>query len=101
MRDKIDFTKEKPFFDNGDLKWYVSINIQRLIENEQANNLPVLKGFGCFVVKGKGVEDYVLIDHQQNIIAAFPYTNEGFGQMEARIKIMKVSKHFDDYENNI
>ncbi len=95
---KIDFNKEKCVFDNGTCKWYIDKYFQNYIENEQKINLPKLKGYGCFIVKGKDIEDYVLIDHKQNILASYHYNSEGFGQMEAFINIMKVSKHFDDYE---
>lgn len=97
---RIDFDKVKPDFVNDTFKWYVDPHFQSYIENSQADNLPRLKGIGCFVVKGKEVEDYVLIDNKQNIIDAYPYTGEGFGQMEAKINIIKISKHFDDYEKD-
>lgn len=95
---KIDFEKSKPDFTNGDLKWYIDKHLQSYIENKQANNLPKLKGYGCFIVKGPDVEDLVLIDNKQNVIDGYPYTLEGYGQMEAKINIIKISKHFDEYE---
>ena len=95
---KIDFDKTKPCFVNGEFRWYVDKYLQDYIENKQADNLPKLNGFGCFVVKGKDVEDYVLIDNKQNIIDGYPYTLEGYGQMEAKINIIKISKHFDEHE---
>lgn len=96
---KIDFEKTKDDFINGDFKWYIDNHFQNYIENEQAVNLPKLKGFGCFVVKSKDVEDYVLIDNKQNVIDACPYTLEGYGQMEAKINIIKISKHYDEKYN--
>jgi hypothetical protein len=98
---KIDFTKETPMFDNGHCKWFIEKHFQNYLENEQADNLPKLKDLWCFIVKGPDIEDYVLIDGKQNILASFKYTQEGFGQMEARINIIKVSKHYDDHEPNI
>lgn len=95
---KIDFGKTKPDFVNGDFKWYIDKHFQNYIENEQADNLPKLKGFGCFVVKSKDVEDYVLIDNKQNVIDGYPYTLKGYGQMVAKINIIKISKHYDEYE---
>ena len=95
---KIDFDKTKPCFVNGGFRWYVDKCLQDYIENKQADNLPKLNGFGCFVVKGKDVEDYVLINNKQNIIDGYPYTLEGYGQMEAKINIIKISKHFDEHE---
>ena len=95
----IDFEKEKPYFVNEiGLKWYYEKELQRRIENEQAENLPKLKGLGCFVVKGKDVEDIVLINNKQEVVCAFPYTFNGFEQMEARINIIKISKNYDDNE---
>jgi hypothetical protein len=94
---KIDFEKTKPDFVNGDFKWYIDKHLQNYIENKQADNLPELKGFSCFVVKSKDVEDYVLIDNKQNVIDAYSYPS-GFDQMEAKINIIKISKAFDDYE---
>lgn len=95
---KIDFEKTKPDFVSGDFKWYIDKHFQDYIENKQAENLPKLKGLGCFVVKSENVEDYVLIDNKQNVIDGYPYTLEGYGQMEAKINIIKISKHFDEHE---
>lgn len=95
---KIDFEKTKPDFINGDFKWFIDKHFKNYIETEQANNLPKLKGFGCFVVKNKDVKDYVLIDNKQNVIDAYPYTLEGYGQMEAKINIIKISKYYDECE---
>jgi hypothetical protein len=97
--DKIVFNKDIPYFTNNEnFRWYVCKELQRYIETKQTENLPKLIGFGCFIVKGKDIEDYVLIDNKQNIIGSYPYTLEGFGQMEAKINIIKISKHYDDYE---
>ena len=95
---KIDFDKTKPDFINGDFEWYIDKHFQNYIENKQAENLPKLKGLCCFVVKSSKVEDYVLIDNKQNVIDAYPYTFEGYGQMEAKINIIKIHKHFEEYE---
>jgi hypothetical protein len=95
---KIDFDKTKPDFVNGDFKWYIDKHFQNYIENKQAENLPKLIGLGCFIVKSIEVEDYVLIDNKQNVIDAYPYTFEGYGQMEAKINSIKIHKHFEEYE---
>lgn len=95
---KIDFNKTDPYFVNGDFKWYIDTHFQNYIETKQADNLPKLKGLACFVVKNNDIEDYVLIDNKQNVIDGYPYTFEGYGQMEAKINIIKISKHFDEYE---
>ncbi|MCK9417137.1 hypothetical protein M0Q97_10825 [Candidatus Dojkabacteria bacterium] len=95
---KIDFENTTPDFINGEFKWYVDKHFQKYIETEQANNLPKLKGFGCFVVKSKDIEDYVLIDNKQNVIVGYPYNLDGYIQIEAKINIIKISKHYDEYE---
>jgi hypothetical protein len=97
---KIDFNKTKPDFVNGNFKWYLDKHFKNYIENEQAENLPKLNKIACFVVKGNEVEDYVLIDNKQNILGAYPYTFEGYGQMEAKINIIKIHQHFEEYEKS-
>lgn len=94
---RIDFNTTKPDFANGEFKWYIDPYFQKYIENEQADNLPKLKGFGCFVVVGTDIQNYVLIDNRQNVIYAYNYP-DGFEQMEAKINIIKISKAFDNYE---
>jgi hypothetical protein len=98
---KINFDTEKPIFDNGHCKWYLDKHFQMYLTNQQAENLPRLEDLRCFIVKGPDIEDYVLIDDKQNILASFKYTQEGFGQMEARINIMKISKNYNDHEVNV
>ena len=85
---------EKPYFDNGFTKWYFHKNLQNYIESEQADNLPVLLNLYCFVVKGKGVNDIVLIDGNQNILATHNNTLEGENNIKTRIIAHKVNKHF-------
>lgn len=97
---KIDFNKTKPTFDNGQTKWYLDSYFQKYINNEQANNLPKLENLGCFIVKGDDVKDFVLIDNKQNIVASYHYSNEGFGQMEAIINIIKIAKYYERVERN-
>ena len=99
---KIDFEKTKPDFISGYYKWYVDKHFQNYIKNEQAYNLPKLKGLCCFVVKNKDIdiEDYALIDNKQNVIDGYPYTLEGYGQMKAKINIIKISKHYEEYEKS-
>lgn len=98
MMTKIDFKNIKADFVNEGYKWYIDEYFQNYIENKQANNLPELEGLACFIVKSKDVEDYVLIDNKQNVIDGYPYTLEGYGQMEVKINIIKISKHFKEYE---
>jgi hypothetical protein len=97
---KIDFDKVTPYFVNGNIKWYIDAHFTDYLHDTQANNLPKLQKLGCFVVKGEDFEDYVLIDNKQNAIAAYPYSESGADQMLAKINIIKISKHFDDYEKS-
>lgn len=92
------FENITPDFDNGTTKWYINKHFQNYLENEQADNLPKLKGFGCFNVIAEEVNDLVLIDHKQNILGAYSNTLEGEDQMTAKINIIKISKHYDDCE---
>lgn len=98
--EKIDFTKETVVFDNGHCKWYIEKHLQNHLENKQAENLPRLKGLGCFIVKGEDIEDIVLIDNKQNILATYPYTFNGYDQMMAKITIIKVSKAYEKHEKS-
>lgn len=91
----IDFTKEKPVFDNGITQWFTNKHFQSYLMAEQANNLPKLEGLGCFVVKGEGIEDLVLINDKQSILASYPNTIAGYEQMEAKINTIKISKHYE------
>lgn len=54
----------------------------------------------CFVIVSSTVKDYVLINNNQEVLAAYPYP-EGFEQMEANINIRKISKCFEENEHNI
>ena len=92
---RIDFNNIKPDFINGDIKWYSDKDIQNYIEKKQAFNLPKLKGFYCFIVKNILIEDYVLIDDKQNVIAYYHYNLEGYQQMLAKINIIKIAKYFN------
>lgn len=91
------FDNKKPDFDSGTHKWYLDSYFNDYIRTEQKDNLPKLKGLGCFVVISNdgGERDYVLIDGKQNVLSAYPYTVEGYGQMEAKINILKVLEHYE------
>ena len=95
---RINFDTIKPDFTNVQFKWYKDNHFNTYLTNKQARNLPRLKGLGVFIVKSDDIEDYVLINNKQEVISYYPYTFEGYGQMEAKINIIKVAKHFDDYE---
>lgn len=96
---RIDFDTVPPYFDNGEFKWYTDEYLQTYIGEQQAENLPKLQGIAAFVVKGGDITDYVLINDRQEVLASYSYNGEGFDQMQARINIMKVSKHYDKYES--
>lgn len=103
---RIDFENTEPDFDNGQTKWYLDKYFNYYIRTIQAENLPSLKNIMCFVVKGESinaetVEDYVLIDNKQDILASYRYTSDGFQQMEANINIIKITKNYDKHENKI
>ena len=97
---KINLETAKAVFDNGVYKWYIEPKLQKYIEREQADNLPPLTGMGVFIVLGEDADDLVLIDYKQNVIASFHNTMEGYGQMEARINIIKIDKHFKSCTKN-
>lgn len=102
---RIDFENTPCDFNNGQTKWYKEPYFQKYIETQQKENLPSLKGMGCFIVKGissngDDVEDLVLINHHQQILGNYSYSPIGYEQMEAKINIIKISQSFDDYESN-
>lgn len=91
---------DQPVFLNNGYSWYIDRYFQNYLENEQAENLPSLKGYGCFKVVSKESDEYVLINNKQQVLAVFNYNAEGMDRMQARINMIKVSKHFDNYEKN-
>ena len=97
-KNKVDLTKEKVFFDNGTTKWYKEPHFNKYLQREQSDNLPKLENLHCFVVIGDRIEDLVLVDEQQNIIACYDYNLKGFEEMEVKINILKIAKHFENNE---
>jgi len=93
-----DYTNETPDFDNGLCRWYREKRLQKIINTEQAENLPELKDLGCFVVIGPDIKDLVLINDKQEVLQYYSYSFEGIGQMEAFINILKVSEHYKKHE---
>lgn len=75
---------------------YIHKNLQEYLERQQADNLPKLEGFGCFIVKGVDIEDLVLIGSKQNILSSYPYTLEGYMNIEAKINMIKILKHMEN-----
>jgi len=98
MMNKLNFNEETPTFENGDFKWFLCKYFQQYLTNEQADNLPKLENLGCFIVKNKEIEDYVLIDNNQNVIVGYTYTYGGHEQMEHMINIIKINEHYDKEE---
>ena len=97
---KIDFNVVEPTFINGDFKWYLDEYFQNYIGNMQAVNLPKINDLACFIVRSNNLEDYVLIDNKQNVVAGYPYTDSGFEQMLCKINIIKIAKHYDEHEKS-
>lgn len=96
MFDKINFDVDKPYFQDGNTKWYLSKYLNDYLTEKQASNLEPLKNLYCFIVKGDDdVEDLVLVDNQQNVINYTSYNLSGYEQMIAHINILKISKHFE------
>lgn len=92
----FDFKKNKPKFINGEFEWYLFEDIQKKIDSEQANNLPKLDNVFCFIVKSKTICDIVLIDNKQNVIDSKPYNYQGIEEIEVKISMMKIYKHFNN-----
>lgn len=95
-KNKVDLTKEKVFFDNGTTKWYKEHHFNQYLQREQSDNLPKLEKLYCFIIIDKDTQDLVLIDDKQNIFAYYDYNLRGYEQMEAKINILKIAKHYED-----
>jgi hypothetical protein len=89
-----------PDFINGDFKWHIDKKYQKYLTTEQAENLPKLTNLGVFRVvnEKEGIDDYVLIDNKQTPINYYSYSPQGAEQLEAFINMLKISKHYNDYE---
>ena len=94
---------ETPHFINGNFKWYKDEKYQKYLELEQAENLPSLTDFAVFNVvnEKESINDYVLINHKQEVVKDYSYNKQGAEQLEAFINILKVSKHFDKEEKSL
>ena len=94
---------ETPYYINGDFKWYTDKKYQSYLTTEQAENLPKLTNLGVFRVvnEKENIDDYVLIDSNQQPIKSYFYNSKGAEQLEAFINILKVSKHFDENEKSL
>lgn len=95
----IDLTKEKPFYINGDVKWYKDHITQEFVDTKNAFNLPALKGLHCFVVTNevKGISDYVMLNGKQDIICAYEFPNKR-EEYETKIKMFKIVEYYDQQE---
>lgn len=100
LRVRDNFSYRKPDFVDGDFKWYLDEHFNKFLSNRQDFNLPPLKGLAVFVVKNSkdDVSDYVLINDRQQVLDNYHYSNEGFEQLEAKIKFRKVAQYYDDNE---
>jgi len=94
-----DLEKEKPYFTDGDFKWYVEEYFTKYLREKQAENLPSIKNTMCFIVIGKDDENYVVIDNKQNVLLVSHYGKEcSFETMDTKIKAFKINEHFNNYE---
>jgi hypothetical protein len=96
MFDNINFDIDKPYFVDGTTKWFYSIYLNDYIVNKQSFNLLELEKLYCFIVKGEGnINDLVLIDDKQNVMTFYNYSHNGYEQMIAFINMLKISKYYD------
>jgi hypothetical protein len=92
--------QETPYWIDGDFKWYIDKKYQKYLTTEQAENLPKITDIGAFRVVNEveDIDDYVLIDNNQQFLISYPFTIQGGEQLEAFINILKVSKYYDEFE---
>lgn len=88
----------KPFWINGDFKWYLDEKNQKFLSSQNDFNLPPLNNLQCCIVinEKEGINDFVLIDNKQNIIRSYPSTNEH--EYQTTIKMFKIKKYYDECE---
>lgn len=88
----------KPFFVNGDFKWYEDEKNQSFLESKNSFNLPSLDNLKCCIVinKKENIEDFVLIDYNQNILCSYPTSKQH--EYETKIKMFKIKKYYDEHE---
>lgn len=89
----------KPFWVNGDFKWYFDERNQKFLTTENDHNLPALKNLQCCIVinEKENINDFVLIDTNQNIICSYSYPSKQH-EYETKIKMLKINKHYDESE---
>lgn len=90
-------TKE-PFFVNGDFKWFLDDRNQTFLTSRNDYNLPPLNNLQCCIVvnEKQNINDFVLIDNNQNIICAYKSSQQH--EYETKIKIFKIKKYYDECE---
>lgn len=88
----------KPFWINGDFRWYSDERNQIFLSSQNDFNLPPLKNLHCCIVinEKEGIDDFVLIDNNQNIICSYPSKKQY--EYETKIKMMKIKKYYDECE---
>lgn len=89
---------KKPFCINGDFKWYYDDKNQEFLTSKNGFNLPPLKNLQCCIVinEKENIKDFILIDNKQNIICS--YSSHQQEEYEAKIKILKIKKYYDECE---
>mgnify|MGYP006914604982 CR=1 FL=1 len=93
----IDFSKEIPYFEHGEFKWYIDKFHTNYIRTENANNLPSLNNMACFIVIGDKTKEYVVIDYIQNPLFAYSYPDKQ-EELLCKINWYKKAKHINDSE---
>ena len=89
----------KPFWVNGDFKWYIDTVNQDMLTSKNAFNLPALENLQCCIVinEVENISDFVLIDNKRNVICSYLYPNQQ-EEYETKIKFLKIKKYYDTKE---
>lgn len=90
--------KTKPFWVNGDYKWFFDIKNQEFLSSKNDFNLPALKNLQCCIVinEKQNINDFVLIDMNRNIICSYDSNKQH--EYETKIKMLKIAKYYDECE---
>lgn len=89
---------QKPFWVNGDFKWFLDEKNQLFLTSQNDFNLPPLKNLQCCIVvnKKEDINDFVLIDNKQNVICSYKSNQQH--EYETKIKMLKIIKYYDESE---
>ena len=88
----------KPFWVNGDYKWFFDTKNQDFLSSKNDFNLPALNNLQCCIVvnEKENINDFVLLDMNQNIICS--YNQNQHHEYETKIKMIKIKKYYDECE---